>query len=537
MMKNLRVTATALLLAIASPLIATAAIELPPLFSDGMVLQRERPVIFWGKGDAGTTVSVNINGKEATGAVESDGNWKVVCPAQPAGGPYEVTVKAGSESKAIKDVYFGEVWLAGGQSNMQMTVMGVRPPPTLKADPLLRIWTTPRRASLAVPGEQADLPQKWQRFDPAEKNALGVSAVGYAFAAKLRAELGVPVALLQCNWGGTPAEAWVDRAVMESNPIWKAAMEAYDKLKASKSAAEWRAEYDAYLDEWKQFPAKMGQWVKNCSQGPKPAPPKFAGRGPYSRSSPTALYENMILTVAPYTLGGFIFYQGEGNAAHYGDYAELMTKLIGLWRRTWGDNSLPFYFVQISSWVGIPGGPQAGGTWPGLRQAQTMAAATVPNTGLAVSLDLGERTEIHYPNKFPVGERLAALALNKTYGKKVPCLGPQALTVSAKTGELTVSFSDAGKGLAVQGSADVNGFEIVAADNKPVTVVGKITTPNQVTLKIPAGTSQVKELRYGWEDFPEPMVNLYNSDGLPAYPFQAVLNGGTWSAPQNTLLH
>ena len=537
MNKYLHITATALLLAIALPLTASAALELPPILSDGMVLQRERPVIFWGKGAAGTKVSVNINGKETAGAVASDGKWKVVCPAQPAGGPYEVMVKAGNESKTLKDVYFGEVWLAGGQSNMQMPLAFVRPAPVLKADPLLRIWTTPRKAHPDAQPEQPDIPEKWQTFDPAQRNCLATSAVGYAFAAKLRAELCVPVALIQCNWGSTSAESWVDRAVLESNPRWKAELVSNDQMLASKSAAEWRVEYDAYLEQLKQFPIQMAQWVKNGSQGAKPQSPSFGGRGYYSRFRPTSLYENMILTVVPYTLGGFIFYQGEANAGKSSEYVELMTKLIGLWRQAWGNDSLPFYLVQISSWVGIPGGLQAGGTWPGLRQAQTTVATTVPNTGMAVSLDLGEKLDPHYPKKFPVGERLAALALSKVYGKKVPCLGPQALTVSAKTGELTVSFSDVGKGLAVQGSADVNGFEIVTADNKPVTVVGKITAPNQVTLKIPAGTSQIKELRYGWEDFPEPMVNLYNSDSLPAYPFQAVLNGNTWSASQNTLLH
>ena len=497
--------------------------ELPVIFSDGMVLQAGKSVPIWGKGEAGVEVEVKIDDCKAVVRVNPDGKWELQLPPHDAGGPYEMTVCAGDDIHRISDVYYGEVWLAGGQSNMQMNLAALTfsDGQGLKADPLLRIWTVPR---VAHPDAQREIPQlkeAWMTFDPDE--ARYVSAVGYAFAVQLRELLGVPVALIQCNYGGTPAESWVSREVLESDPRWKVRLEGYDRMMEAQSSQEHYQDYQAYLKELTEYRRALQDWANGGKKGLRPEKPHL-DKGPYHKSHPAGLYETMIQRVAPYGIRGILFYQGEANASRAPEYADLLTALIGLWRKDWRDPSLPFYFVQLSAWG-------KGMQWPELRAARAEVADTVPGTGMAVSLDLGDRQEIHYSNKLPVGDRLARLALNRTYGMNIVDRGPHPRAVDAHDGALEIVFSDVARGLTVSDGGKVAGFEVVIQDGKVLPVTGTIQGRDRVLLHFPEQAGEIRAIRYGWSAFPDPMVNLYNSEGLPAEPFllRNESSNGVWS--------
>ncbi len=492
---------------------------MPAIFSDSMMLQRDKPTAFWGTAAPGATIDVACDGSKAQATADGNGKWTAQLPAHAAGGPFVATVHSGSDTLTFKDVYFGEVWLAGGQSNMEMNVTQDKSysPAANPADPLLHYITVPRTPNAKYPDENGILAPnegKWFAYAPA--NALNISAVGYAFAHELRQKLGVPVAIINCNYGSTAAESWVSRGVLATEPEWAAAVAAYDKTIAGKTPEEMEGEYKAYLAA--SLEAKRQQNLQRQGKGSGvpvavPKPPE----GPYSKFVPASLYQGMIRTVEPYTLRGFIFYQGESNAAatHF-HYADLMTKLIGLWRHDWGDDSLPFYFVQIASW----GKAGAEAIWPVIRDAQATVAATVPHTGMAVSLDLGVVPTPHYPDKKTVGDRLARIALDQTYGIPTPYLGPKLSAVHSDGDKISVTFDRVGAGLKTKdGAATVDGFEIKTSDGKVVPVSGAIQAPGTVVLTLPAGAPAIQEMRYGWENYNVPQVNLYNSDGLPAEPF------------------
>jgi sialate O-acetylesterase len=530
----LAVPASLLVGFLATALPLCASLSLPAVYSDGMVLQRDRPVLFHGKAEPGAAVRVSLADDVVEALAGQEGTWEVRQAGPPAGGAPTVSVFDDSKEVVLQDVYFGEVWLAGGQSNMAMPLGEVpEPMSSFKADPLLRSFLVPRRADLRAAPENGTVPEAWIPFDPANAARMGISAVGYAFAAELRAKLDVPVGLIQCNWGATAAEAWVDRSVLESHPRWKAALEESERQTALKSDSDWRAEYDAFLAKRTAFQQAMQAWRTAGQQGPKPQLPDEPATGPYSRRKPGNLYRSMLQTAAPYTLRGFLFYQGEANAAHASDYTELLGKLIGNWRTLWRDEAMPFYFVQLAS------RGEAKAEFPALREAQRRTALTVPATGMAVSLDLSDVDDIHPKNKLPIGRRLASLALNKTYSVPTPCIGPQVREVAAAGGKtLKVTFQDTGDGLRAGPSGIVSGFRVLDAAGKDFAAHATLAGPDTVAVEIPADIPSPAGLRYAWEDFPDPPVNLANSHDLPAYPFSLPLDPASrgWQAREDEFL-
>ena len=454
-----RVLTVALLALLSIP--ALAGVTVPSLFSDNMVLQRDRPVRVWGWATPGEEVRVDVAGQKWLALADADGTWKVMIDAMPAGGPHTLVVR-GTNTLTFENVMYGDVYVCSGQSNMQFTVREANDADEEIAEANysnIRLFHVPQ-----VPSESksADVIASWDECSP--ESVAKFSAVAYYFGRSLNQETGVPIGLIHTSWGGTPVESWMSRQVLRTIPQTSALL-------------------DAHFDAVKEFGT-----VRN--------PPR----------SPGALYNGMIAPFTRFTIAGAIWYQGESNANDPGLYRFSFPAMIRDWRRAWGYD-FPFYFVQLASFRGNAG-------WPGLREAQLMAL-NEPNTGMAVAIDIGETNDIHPKNKQDVGKRLARWALRDIYGLDVVVSGP--LYKDHKIFETNVEvLFEFGGGMAPADGELILGFEIAGADRKFVparaVVKGNTVVVSNPMVRVPVA------VRYAWHS--DPNCNLVNKAGLPASPFR-----------------
>lgn len=452
------------LLGVAAAADAADSLRLARVFGDHMVLQRDKPVPVWGLAAAGETVSVVFAGQTKTATADAAGRWRAVLDAMPESAePRALTVTAGATGKAeITDVLVGEVWLASGQSNMgwalEKTTTGAAAI-TKAADPLLRLATVGRQMPEQPAADLAACP--WAASAP--ETAASFSAVGYFFGRDLRRALGVPVGIVRAAWPSSTAQAWTPLETLEADPVLAGYISAWNEKSADSPAA-------------RKSPAR-----------------------------PAVLYNGLIAPLMPFSIRGVIWYQAEGNNGDPARYATLFPAMIGAWRQGWGDPSLPFLFVQL---------PAFKGTKPEMREVQARCAATVPGTGMIVTLDVGEADEIHPRNKEPVGVRLALAARGRVYGEACPHDGPTYQSHAVEGDALVVRFAHA-NGLAGRGG-EVRGFEIAGADGvfQPAQAVIDGATVRLTA----AGVRQAVAVRYAWA--PVPDATLVNAAGLPAGPFR-----------------
>lgn len=453
-------------------LATSAAAEVKPaaVFGDHMVLQRRQEVPVWGTAKPGEKVTVTIGSQTAAVVTDTQGRWRVDLPAMEAGGPHELTVQGGSNTVAYADVLVGEVWLCSGQSNMVWPVIW-----SDDADLEIASADRPRMRLFQVPDVMADAPSQaiaasWQVCGP--QTAGNFSAVAYYFGRQLHETLGVPVGLISSAWGGSPIEAWTPVEAMRSDPALR-----------------------PLLDRWDQ-----GKQDPNL-------PPFFR---------PGVLYNGKIAPLIPYGIRGVIWYQGESNAARAYQYRTLFPLMIGTWRRDWGRGDFPFYFVQLANFNPLAETPTES-DWSELREAQLMTMQKVPSTGMAVSIDIGEATNIHPTNKRDVGRRLARWALAKDYGVTVAFCGPIYKSMQKQGDKIALTFEHAGDGLTTRDGQPLKGFAIAGADRHWHWAQAQIAAPDTVTVwsdKVPDPAAA----RYGWAL--NPPVSLYNKAGLPASPFR-----------------
>jgi len=490
--------------------VAGAEVKLPGVFGDHMVLQRDVPVPVWGWADPGEKVTVTVGGQSKSATADSAGKWSLQLAALKAGGPVELKAQGKNNAVQFRDVLVGEVWLCSGQSNMAMTVGGVmnKEAEIASADhPKLRMLTVARKTAKEP---QDNSGGEWRLCSP--KTVAGFSAAAYFFGRELLEQLDVPVGLIDSSWGGTPIQAWTSTeahvAVPELKPMiedLKRRAESYDPDKA-------KAQYEKQFAEWKKAAAQAKAEGKT-SKVRRPQPPQEPGLSP---SSPASLYNGMIAPLAPYAIRGAIWYQGESNAGSKLYGLQLKT-MIANWRGVWKQGDFPFLSVQLPNFMAPQQKPsEPVGGWPLTREHFLKTLTEVPNTGMAVTIDIGEAKDIHPRNKQDVGKRLAQWALAKTYGKDVVACGPLYKSMHADGNKIVVEFDYADGGLAVRDGGKLKGFAIAGADKKFVWAEAKIAG-NTVVVSSPEIESPAA-VRYAWANNPD--CNLTNKAGLPASPFR-----------------
>lgn len=449
-----------------------AAIKLPSIFSDNMVLQQNTKVNMWGKANVGEKITVKCSWskKNYSAITAANGTWKLQISTPKASRNQTLTIK-GENSLTIHNILIGEIWLCTGQSNMEFSV----------AKDSINRWKTGMlnydkelenanygdirlfqvEHQLAPDGEKDDCVGQWLVCN--RENVRKFSAIGFVFGRKLYKELNQPIGLIQSTWGGTHAESWTKMEVMRDNPLYQSVIEKYraDKIKNNDGS-----------------------------------------------NIPSTLWNGMIAPILPYTLKGNIWYQGESNAYFYQNYQELFTNMINSWRKEWKQADMPFYFVQIAPYYDQPAG---------IREAQLNTWQSVKHTGMVVITDVGDSADIHPRNKIVPGERLAAWALANQYGKKITYASPVYKKLKIKGNKAIVSFTQKELKISENEGSSLTGFFIAGSDRCFYPAVAQITDDGRVEVLAPEVNNPVA-VRYGYNNFFR--VNLSNQAGLPASPFR-----------------
>ncbi|MCL4693705.1 MAG: sialate O-acetylesterase [Candidatus Hydrogenedentes bacterium] len=485
---------------------AQPEITLASVIGDHMVLQQDMAAPVWGKTAPDTKVKVMLGNQTVTTRSDEQGNWKADLGPLKAGGPYDITVKAGKTEKVIADVLVGEVWVCSGQSNMQWTVSNSNDAENEIKNanhPEIRLFTVARKTSEEPLSECEG---SWTVCSP--ESIPEFSAVGYFFGRRVHQTLGVPVGLINTSWGGTPAEAWTSMPKLQSNPDFQPIIDRWDDI--VKNYPQTKADYDKALAEWQ----KKADEAKANNQ-PEPGDKPRAPMGPDSPHRVASLYNGMIQPLIPYGIRGAIWYQGESNAGRAYQYRSLFPAMIEDWRANWGQDEFPFLFVQLANFMKRNPDANASSAWAELREAQSMTLG-LENTGQAVIIDIGEADDIHPRNKQDVGSRLAQSAWHVAYDMDGAIWsGPVMSTMKVEGNAVRITFDHANQGLMANGDA-LRGFA-VAGEDKVFHWADATIDGNAVVVSSPDVANPVA-VRYGWGD--NPLCNLYNGAGLPASPFR-----------------
>ncbi len=489
---------------------ARADVKLPAIFSDHMVIQRAATVPVWGWADPGEKVTVSIAGQTQTATADASGQWRLQLNKISADSPLTLTV-TGHNTITIQDVLVGEVWLASGQSNMQLSVNAVTNAWQEKASarfPQIRMFTVARRPALTP---QTNCAGQWVVCSP--ETVGNFSAVAYFFGRELHQQLGGPVGLIHSSWGGTPIETWTSMDKMEATPElspvlknWQATLHPYDEEKA-------QAEFARRLENWTNNAAKLKAEGKTV-----PHPPQKNGDPRLDKNYPANLFNGMIAPIIPYAIRGAIWYQGENNAAN--DLAKLYSIQLSLllqdWRQRWGEGDFPFAWVQLPNFHPRTQNPVdlTYNNWCVIRE-EMLKTLAVTNTGMSITVDVGEANNIHPKNKQAVGHRLALWALAKVYGKNIPYSGPLPDGHKINGDEIILSFTHTDGGLVVKGG-ELKGFAIAGENHQWVRASARLQG-DRVIVSSPEVKSPVA-VRYAWAVNPD--CNLFNGAGLPASPFR-----------------
>ncbi len=456
---------------------------MPGVLSSHMVLQRDRPIHLWGWADPGERVSVELAGTKGETTGDRLGKWSVYLPPQAAGGPYQVVVTAANRI-VLDDVLVGDVWFASGQSNMEMPLKGFPGGPLQDSAEEIAHADHPNIRLLLVPLKASDFPLQdfaasWTQCTP--ETAANFSAAAYFFGRDLEQREHVPIGLIDSSWGGTVAEAWVSLEGIAADASLMPVFATRARMMESQADTAVIAKLDPKT--WRPDPAS---W------------------------KPAALFNGMVAPVVPYAIKGVIWYQGESNSrsTFAPMYARLFPALISDWRAQWGEGNFPFLFVQIANFKSSPND-----SWATVREAQRRTLS-LANTAMAVTADIGNPDNVHPADKQSVGVRLALAARALAYREDVEYSGPMFRQATRDDNSMRVWFDHAGNGLSAKGG-ELQGFELARADGKFIPAEARIDGKTVVVTS--PNVPDPKYVRYAWTN--SPVVNLYNSAGLPASPF------------------
>ncbi len=477
-----------LLLSVCVP--AIAEVSLPSIFSDHMVMQRDRPVHVWGMAAPQERVTVEFRGKSNSTTADELGQWSIYMAPGGAGGPFKLAVKS-TNALTLNDVMVGDVWFASGQSNMEFSMSDLANAAEQIAEashPNIRYLRAQHQSS-AYPLRNAAV-DAWTTLDP--QSARSFSAVAYYFAREIEAQQHVPIGIIESAWGGTVAEAWTSTRAL-ADPSLSSVFTAWANMQE-------REETELLL-------AKRDLELKAAG---KPTP-KREWHPELQSWAPSGLYNAMVAPFTPFAIRGVIWYQGESNSRPDRNqlYRLLFPALIRDWRARWQQGDFPFLFVQIANFASGPGED-----WAVVRDAQR-ETLSLTNTGMAVTIDIGDAEDVHPKNKKDVGHRLALAARAVSYGENIEYSGPLMRSVIEDERGLRIWFDHAASGLVAKRGA-LKGFEVAGEDGKYVPA--QASTDGTTIVVSSASVAQPRSVRYAWSNNPE--ANLYNAEGLPASPFR-----------------
>lgn len=454
-------------------------IRLPSIIGDNMVLQRSSDVNIWGWASPSAKIRLRTSWNSGTYACRAgeDGKWQISIRTPDAGGPHTIEITSSKESVVLKDILIGEVWICSGQSNMEMPVHGFYGQPVEDSAeqmyeacqfPGIRLFTIP---PTPMPEPQDDCSGSWLKSTP--RNVGDFSATGYFFGKYLYRVLGVPVGLITTNVGGIAIEPWMtEEAIKRTEGI------------DYKGSLTPRADHDA--------------------------------------ARPSYLYNGMIAPITRFRAKGFIWYQGESNQHNYYDYDKLMASMVRLWRKEWGDEKMPFYYVQL---VPFTYDSVDGISLPLTVEAQYRALELIPDSGIVATTDLGHATAIHSPYKKQVGQRLASLALGHTYGVTPPLPdAPGVEGVVFENGRAVVTFSNippyypAAWGTFDYFNGEPRGFELSGMDRKFYPAKARFVENRNMIEVYCDSVPEPVALRYAFRNFPD--ANVMTTEGQPLAPFR-----------------
>ena len=484
------------------PFAAAAQLQLAKIFSNNMMLQRDKPIVIWGNTSPGNIVTVSFGNFKGNAIAQKDAVWKIILPPQKAQTvPQTLTVKSGRQSILVSNILVGDIWLCIGQSNMELPMqreMHYTEAIKTSNQPLIRLYNPAYAGKNIFNSTYSDsvvqllnkndfYKGQWQSCD--SNSFKTMSAVAYYFGKNISAHTGVPVGLINIAIGGAPLESFIDSDALLQDTRFN-----------NKVKGDWLLN-DA-LPEWIRERGKQNvlaaQNIPTDSNGKNHAyKPGFA-------------FKAGILPLLNIPIKGIICYQGESNAQEIervNEYGALSALMIKGYRKKWRQPALPFYYVQLSS---IDTLKYKGALWPQFRDEQRKMLKLIPNSGMVVCSDIGFKDDVHPTNKKDVGLRLSYWALNNTYGKAVIPSGPLPQAATYKNGLLTVSFMYAENGLLTSDGKALKGF----SENGNVPLVATIKN-DKVLIKM-AGKPEF--VYYGWKSFSD--GNLVNSDLLPASTFR-----------------
>lgn len=494
---------------------------LAAVFTDNMVLQRRKPVKLFGNVAAGALVEIKFNGQEVTAYADGDGNWQTELSPMEASVNLTLTAVCQDCKVTLSNIAVGEVWLAGGQSNMEFELQNCTDwnRVSQSPNPNVRFFYTPKYPYVNQEYYEAFDKALWQLSDDEEFGTW--SAVGYLFAEKLANDLGVTIGIIGCNWGGTSASCWMDRESIMADEQTRIYMDEFDERNEGISMEQQKKDYDEYVEYDTAWNVRSQKLFAEHPDTDWFEAQKIIGEckwpGPinnFNQFRPTGQYWQMIRKICPYTLQGFIYYQGENDDIRPRMYDRLLTNLIKLWRRDWGDDTLTFIITQLPMhrYSGSPDFKN----WPILREAQMNVFDSLDNTGIAVIPDCGQFSEIHPVNKGPVGYRLALQAELSPYGiiDEEDAFGPIFTRKEIRGSVIETFFKHCKGGLVLKGEPEY--YEIAGED--------KIFYPAHIKVKetsVEFSSDKVDNpiyARYCWSNYCNP--TLFGGNGLAASPFR-----------------
>lgn len=451
-----------------------AKVKLPAIVSSNMVLQRNTTVKLWGWADAKEEITIKTSWLKKTISIQADaeGNWSIDAQTTKSKEPQTIAIKSKTSDIKLENILFGEVWLCSGQSNMEMPMKGYAGQPIFGSaeavakanNPNLRLFSVTRTIGSKTPLKEANKYSAWEQATP--ESVLKYSAVAYFYGQQLQEILDVPVGLILSSWGGSSVQAWMSNEALSPHQ-------------------------------------KIDLTDKDINVKPN--------------IIPTAMFNSMINPLIPYTIKGAIWYQGEANVEQATKYKELFPAMVEDWRKRWGIGNFPFYYAQIAPFI-YSGNETVSNSKNSafIRETQFKCLDLIPNSGIAITMDIGAENSIHPPKKKEVADRLLYNALNQTYGfKTINYAGPIFESTELKDKGLILKFKNEENG--IYSYNELEGFEIAGSDKIFHPASAKIVDRKKVFVSNDKVLNPVA-VRYGWNNW----VNgtLLNTNLLPASSFR-----------------